>query len=350
MKYPNIGNQKSDKKNIYWKCVYTFCATSVRVNHEKKHLVITNDYDDVIIDNKNIKKELSLLGVELIYLNFDTYDPGKFSKIFRNAFYKLQVFERLSQEALPSILLDSDILWHKKDTVLDEIISKGEVLVLQDTYQRNNHPLKRSPHNLSMKDMGDTFYSIGIQSYNEPYPIWYGGEITGGSPKTFGVLAKNILELLDYCKEQEKNGNKIYFPNGSSIFDGDEFLSSFVYNSIDIEIYDTNKLHSKRLLTGEISNNVMDGDEKIPIWHVTSEKVTGLKKLFDEAINPNSEFWNTKNFTEYLGKFVGIPKRKFKKKSLPVKVKDLIYNQLRFLNSNRKKMIWWFHSRYISNK
>ncbi|WP_158860059.1 hypothetical protein [Lunatibacter salilacus] len=345
VKYPNIGTENKNRKHVYWRCAYTFCAASVKVNPEKKHIVVTNDLEEIIIDNINVKDELAGLGVTIIYLDFDRFDPGKHSMRFRNAFYKLQVIERLAQETLPSLLLDSDILWHKKDVVLDDIMSSGEYLVLQDTYQRSNKPLEKL-HNISMKDMGDLYRLIGIQGYNQPYPIWYGGELIGGSPQTLGKVAKNILELLNYCKEEDNKGNKFLFPNGNSIFDGDEFISSYVYNSMDVKIYDSYNRHIKRLWTAEVYNNVSEGDENIPIWHLISEKGTGLKQLFYESVNPDSEFWNCTDFTEYLGKYVGIPKRNFKDKSSTVKSGDLIYDQLRFLNSRRKRLKWWYYMRF----
>ena len=72
-------------------------------------------------------------------------------------------------------------------------------------------------------------------------PVWYGGELIGGNPEHFEIVANSIHDVLKYCKTQEDlQSNCMTFENGDSIFDNDEYISSYVYNSlVCIPIHDT---------------------------------------------------------------------------------------------------------------
>jgi hypothetical protein len=309
--YPMLGKD-SNRREIYWRCVTTFCLTSLRFNYDQKHIVFTNDSDRILIENFDVKKRLCELGVEIIEHQFDRFDPQNHSHSFRNAFYKFEVVNLLSNFDSPSILLDSDCIWTKRDDELFNVLNSGQYLLLQDTYQRSSFPLKKKPHNLSMEDMANLYKTIPVNQYNRDYAVWYGGELIGGTPEHFKLVGENLSRTLDYCKKQENSGNKLLFSNGNSIFDNDEFIGSYVYNSLtDIEIYDTFGKFSKRMWTLNALNNVCKKDVDLAIWHLTAEKKKGLKALFYEITNENSLFWSSnENLAFFLGSFVGIPKRK----------------------------------------
>ena len=96
--YPQIGDQRqSERRLIYWQCVYTFCSTSLSVNGDKRHFVFTNDDKDVIAKGLDIKQALAEAGVSIVYRPFDVCDPHPFSKSYRNAFYKLENNRRASR-------------------------------------------------------------------------------------------------------------------------------------------------------------------------------------------------------------------------------------------------------------
>jgi hypothetical protein len=310
--YPQLDSniEVVKKREVYWRCATTFCMSSIKVNNDKKHLVFTNDPGTIIIDNHDVKKKLTALGVEIIEHPFDKYDPKNHSKRFRNAFYKLEVINLLSAFRYPSILLDADSLWTKKDDILFEILCSGQYLLLQDTYQRSLTPDKKK-HNLSMEDMGILYKTIPINMFKSNYPVWYGGELIGANPEQFKIIGEQILQTIEYCKNQNDLGNKIQFNNGFSIFDGDEFISSYVYNSLtNINIFDTYGKFSKRLWTNIEPNNVRKEDIDLTIWHLHAEKNTGLKELFYEIIQDASPYWSLqKGFADYLGRYIGIPKR-----------------------------------------
>ena len=330
--YPMLGTHVDKKRIIYWRCVYVFCMTSLRVNKNKDHIVYTNDFKEIIIAGINIKDKLMEQGVKIITLPFGKFDPKHHSERFRNAFYKLEVINALAKLNQPSILLDSDCLWTKRDQNLDNILISGTHVLLQDTYQREKYPHKRFPHNLSMEDMGTLYNKIPLNQLDNQYPIWYGGEIVGGSPKHFHKIGKSLLSTIEYCKKQHDLGNKLIFPNGDSIFSNDEYISSYSYNSLKLEIFDTYGYFSKRMWTTASNNNIKDSDRNITIWHLTAEKNTGIKSLFYGILNENSDFWSTteEKLPEYFGSIVGVPRRKFLISPLMIKmVRKFVPSRLR---------------------
>jgi hypothetical protein len=313
VEYPSLSGNE-DKRIVYWRCAATFCMTSIRFNKKERHIVFTNDknLDQITIDGYKVKDMLSNLGVEIIELSFDEFDPKDYSKRFRNAFYKHEVIHALSKLDKPSILLDADCIWTRRDDSLFEIINDGKYLLLQDTYQRCSTPKLKSPHNLSMEDMSELYKKIPLMKTQIEFPVWYGGELIGGSPEQFKIVAKWIHKVLRYCKEQESIGNKLVFNNGDSIFSNDEFISSYVYQSLtDIPVYDTFGRFSKRIWSLDTLYNVEKNDINLPIWHLPAEKETGLKKLFYRLVDSSSDFWTSNDsMSQFLGMFFNIPKRK----------------------------------------
>jgi hypothetical protein len=204
-------------------------------------------------------------------------------------------------------LLDSDCLWTKHSETLKHIIGSEKIL-LRDIYERSD-PFKKSPHNLSRADMGQ-LYSVIDPDYPEPYPIWYGGELIAGKNKNLRLIADELEKVFNISVNKNEK-NKLIFANGASIFDGDEFISNFVYNKRLVDIFEA-KGYLKRIWTLDSLNNVELDDLKIPIWHLPAEKRTGLELLFNEVVNNKSEFWSVPlcDFNRYLGQYVGIPKKK----------------------------------------
>src|ERR1017187_2958173 len=216
----------------------------------------------------------------------------------------------MSELQNPSILLDVDCIWTKRDEDLFEVLMCGNNLLLQDTYQNSLRPDKKN-HDLNMKDMSELYKTIPINSFKSEHAIRYGGELIGGSSEQLKIIANKLLLTIDYCKEQYDLGNEIQFNNGFSIFSGMEFISSYIYNSLpDVNIYDTFGKFSKRLWTNIQPNNVKEKDIELTIWHLPAEKDSGLKELFNEIIQDSSLFWEMNyGFEFFLGKYVGIPKR-----------------------------------------
>ncbi|AZQ43120.1 hypothetical protein [Nonlabens ponticola] len=310
--YPQLKNQ-DDIRAVYWRCVVTFCITARYFHPDQSVIVYTNDDEPLLLGNNyHVQEELLKTGVEIRLLDFETFDPGEFSSSFRNAFFKLEVIKALGNLKQPSILLDSDCIWTHRDSSIFEIISTNDKLLLKDTYQRSATPQLKEPHGLSMQDMKEVYEQFEIDGLflKVDYPVWYGGEIIGATAATLKEIARRLELTFNYCYEQAQAGNLIKFNNGYAIFDGDELISSYVFNTLDPDvIIDIYGLHARRLWTGIGYNNVQPDDIHLPIWHLPAAKQDGLLALFHELTNASqSRFFEMDSGLDlFLGKYFGIP-------------------------------------------
>lgn len=310
MNYPQV-NSFVNRRELYWKLVTVFCCTSLKSNENHRHLVFTNDTDDIVIDNIEIKGFLRKKNVEIINLAFKEFDPEPHSQSFRNAFYKLEVIKALGNEQHSSILLDSDCLWVRPSKTLTDLLEEGKQLLLIDSYQRKKDPLSKLVHNMSVKDMGDLYKGIDL-AYPTAHPVWYGGEVIGGHPRHFKQIAEELSTLFPQIMNDYDAGKTHSFANGKSIFDNDEFISSYIYNKLPIEVFDIWNVFLRRMWTSPIHTDITTTDFDLPIWHLPAEKETGLSLLFREILKKGSAFKTTDDLPKFLGERTGVPERKYK--------------------------------------
>lgn len=309
--YPQLqfANLKK-RREIYWKLVFVFCCSGIRCRPNDTHLVYTNDLDDVIANGFNITRRLRELGVQIIPLEFEKYDPGaKLSKQFRNCFYRMDVLEALSKRSGASLLLDNDVIWTRPAPDLTAAMESGKLCVY-DIYTRADTPELKFPHNLSMAEMGETFREID-PNYPVQYPIWYGGEAVGGSQQCLQHLTKALETHFFAVKNKMIADDKlIVMKNGTPMFNTDEFMFSYVYN---LPEFDKQPLNSwvRRLWT-QGNTNVQPDSANAALWHLPQEKQVGFRMLYEDAVNDKSKFWTTpvEVFYEYTGPLTGIPSRR----------------------------------------
>ncbi|MEO0472926.1 MAG: hypothetical protein AAF206_25135, partial [Bacteroidota bacterium] len=309
-KYDNLVQADSKERvQIYWKCVFLFYASSIRCNPEARHVLYTNEESpEVMVGRVDLLKRLKEMGVEIHIVPFDRFKPPySLSKKLTNCFYRLEVVKAMAEEAENEafILLDSDVLWTRHDPQLMALLTQSNA-VLYDRYEVNGHEVTDA--GMSRMDMGNAFRTVD-ENYHPADPIHFGGEIVGGPSQVMQKLSHSLEQAYDNvisaCLRE-----MVVMPNGRNIMDTDEYVTSFAYNMADVEIGLANPF-IKRLWTGEQPNNVETDDVNLTLWHLIAEKQTGLAKLYDLAIEPDSSFWQITidDFPAYLGAFVGIPER-----------------------------------------
>lgn len=308
IKYSQISHYGPKmRREIYWKCATVLLCTSVRCNLGWKHVLYTNDKKPVRFNGNDVRDFLKGLGVEIRGLSFNHFKiPIGLSKIFRNNFYKLDVlYDIASRENEYSIMLDSDCVLTKSINGIENRM-KGDHILLLEIFKRKDFLQKAQ--GISMKDMGDIFKNID-PDYPVDCPLWFGGEFIAGHSKTLYPLIIEIKKVFDrtvlMSREQE-----IKFDCGTNILDNDEYLASFVYNLPGVSYHDAGDI-VKRMWTGPDGNR-SDEDLNYNIWHLAAEKHLGFPLLFEECINPDSDFWKIDlgEFNIYLGEYLGVPERK----------------------------------------
>lgn len=299
------GNQR---KIIYWKCVGVFFATSIRCNPTAKHILYTNDENPVIIKGIDLKQFLVELGVEIRYVPFRHFKPpAGYSKVFKNAFYKLDVMRELGmeEENEQSLLLDSDCVWTKQNNELLKLLNSHDVL-LYDVY-KSDQGTKGKFHEVRLK-LGKLYKEI-YPEYPKTEPTQFGGEFVAANSKNFKVMADLMEEAFNLIISKFKD-HPLRLNQDRRIFDGMEFLTSYVYNSMPLEYFNAKDFISRIWNALKFSNTSKE-DMRLTIWHMPSEKTQGFPLLYKQIVNKNSRFWRTPidKFDVYLGKYLGVPKQ-----------------------------------------
>ncbi|MCU0393345.1 MAG: hypothetical protein MUE81_19710 [Thermoflexibacter sp.] len=301
------------RRALYWQLGFLCMVTSVRSNPDKKHLLYTNDQLDIFVDGVDLRKRLADLGVEIIHLPFSRFNPGQYAKWYKNAMYKLDVLAALKDLPNPSIYIDSDCLWVRPNAVFDKLMLESPFVLAMDTYHRNHDPDKKAPHT-SMRDMGELFRQV-TPEYPTEFPIWYGGELMGGSQEFFQILYKGMEYIFDKLMNLAKEGKYYKIKNGMSMLDSDELITTYIFNDSALRnrILDVADTYARRMHTLPHYNDTNKADLKtVTVWHLTQEKKYGLLLLFKESLDPKSDFWQlpVHSFARYLGEYVGVPQRK----------------------------------------
>ncbi len=307
--YPALeGTSPEERRRAYWYCAYVLFCTSLRSNESAHHALFTNDLAPIRWRGRDLRAELAARGVEIVPLPFREFTPPReLSRSFRNAFYKMDVIRALGRlpDGTQAVLLDADCIC--PNPLPPERLS-GDCIQILDMYKRKD-PQLRSPHNLSMADMGALFTTID-PTYPTPYPVRFGGEFVAGSASHLAHLAQLLRDAFDRAVAASRLA-PLRFANGQTIFDGCEFIFSYVCNSTAIPWSEASDL-VKRIWTKPSLNNTSPEDLRLPFWHLLAEKRTGFQFLFQEVHRENSTFWTVPldSFAAYLGEFVGVPVRK----------------------------------------
>lgn len=312
--YPNIGKTVSprERRTLYWKNVVVSLATARRCLPGARLCVATNDLRDLKFDASTLNDLLKRLGVDRIALPFVHFLPlPGVSKTFRNVFYRFDVIRYLATHAdlgESIILTDSDCVWTRALPALDTRVPQTG-LWLSSPYGVRDPQLKH-PHRLSRAELGD-FYRQLNPDYPEPHPTCYGGEFIGGRHAAWDQLSASLQAVWTRIAVDRAAG-ALHLPNGWGLFDNDELILNFVYNSRQLGVTLADGF-MRRIITLEGVSNVKPADVDLPLWHLPSEKRRGFVLLFDRVLDLNSDFWKSpiEEFHRVLGNYLGVPARRF---------------------------------------
>ena len=110
--YPQVGGKSSTKnfQAVYWQCVATFFASSIRHNPSARHVVFTNETRLPKIDGLDLAKFLGELCVEIHVLPLGHNTPKGYFGAWKNQFYVLDIINYINENMrfLSVLLVDSD--------------------------------------------------------------------------------------------------------------------------------------------------------------------------------------------------------------------------------------------------
>ena len=312
--YPAIGKTVSSetRRRIYWENALVNCATARRCVPDARVCVFTNDNDDVVLYDTTLHRALNALQVERIVLPFTRFVPPSGAAVkFRNAFYRLNVLRALAHSLRAddaAILYDSDCVWTRAAADLEQQIPQAGLWL--STPRKLFPPHLRYPVQQSRADFGALYRALD-KAYPEPYPIYYGAEFIGAR----GAALQALLAQLEiaWARVAEMSAHApVRLHNGESIYDNDEYLLNFVCNNKVMPVTLATGF-MRRIQTLEGLRDVRTSDLALRMWHLVSEKRFGLLLLTPQVLQNDSAFWKTPlaEFANYLGAYVGIPKRKY---------------------------------------
>lgn len=267
--YPQIPYVNArDRRLVYWRCVCVFFLTSLNVNPQARHLLITNDKEPPVIGGVHLGRFLAKLGVEIHTVPFVDFKPTvEQSKVFRNNFYKLAALAYVLQNSERSTLLfDSDIVW------LNPWPKAPSGLHLYKAFVRPAS--QKEPTGISSHDLCDMYESLGGASLRHPVH-WCGGEFIAGDNVTLREFMAQAIAVFHSWQEQfDPSAHR--FANGASVFDNDEFLLSRVALDWTPEFTpDLKRVWTEDRGGGDLSHR------KLAALHLPNEKLTGIAGLFD---------------------------------------------------------------------
>ena len=318
-KYNTLPRTDSEsRREIFWRCTVVLMATAKRCQPESPRVVYTNDTDPVIAGSDEIRAMLKRLDVSIHHLPFRKFvPPAGVSRSYKNAFYRQEVLLHLGTKPEgTTLMLDSDCVWTRPDPWPSETAKTGSVILI-DTYKTTD--VKERIFGFSREDLGNMYRRLD-PLYPNPSPIWFGGEIIGGRNDRLAFLGEEMLKVFSRALSHPDR-SVLQLPNGQSFFDIDEYLTSFVHNLHLVPWVDAGSL-LRRIWT--IDREIRESEMAATIWHLPMEKKIGIDLLGREVANPQSEFWGVgmERFREYLGGFVGVPRRKvFSKQALELELR-----------------------------
>jgi len=296
--YPQIPYVSSDSRRlIFWKCAMVFFGTSCKVNRLARHYLYTNDPQVPTIDGIDCNKYLSELGVSITYLPFAIHKPpARVGHIFRNNFYKLDVVYEAARRHVGSVLLaDSDVVWI--NALPNGLLGSG--ICLYPVFQWRNRD-GREPNGVSLDDLDVIFQTLGDAPPSRETE-WIGGELIGGMASELIKFSAILRETFNRWCEIFDDSTHV-FPNGSTVFDNDEFLLSYVASRYPGNFANGGQF-IRRIWTEEAGGGG-GADFNLSAWHLPNEKLRGIPLLFDDIFVKRKTMYDLD-----IGAACGIPKR-----------------------------------------
>ncbi len=318
VEYPLMGSLSADERRIfYWRLALVLMITSKRCNPNQRHVIITNDKADVVYQGQDLRAWLAVHGIETAYLPFKAFRwPKGTSKRFTNAYYKLECQGLMATWGKPSILLDTDVVWARRDAGLEQALAAGQTL-MYDPHERGADPDSRQYGATSMRDFGNIFRELD-PTYPNPTPVALGGEVAAASPAVCAEIYRDCLHGFNLVVERLHKGQPLPDePRGLHLVNSADTLLSFgVCRRTDLVWINP---WLKRMYNIGFLNNLKPGDEQKPLWHLPGEKHRGLSNLYAFIMEGDPRFWQADDEARarFLGAVCGVPRRTIRRSTDP---------------------------------
>jgi len=286
-------------QRVYWRCIAVFFATSVRVNPGRRHVLFTNT--SVPADIAGL---LAGWGVETVGLPFRRRPPRGYHGSFGNQFYIFDILDHAAGwgqlvKGRPArlIVLDSDCVWLRPADAMEAAIDAGGVLAYRIAYDE-----QQPVNGASRRDMKAVAEAVWGRTLPQ-VPDYCGGEIFAARTEALPGLMRSFDTLWQANLERWRAGQP-------KLNEEAHFLS-LIYLEGGYPPASANRF-IRRIWTNFRSRNSSADDVALTVWHLPSEKKTGLADLYGQVVRPDSAFWTVpvdESYVRLLGRAIGIPRR-----------------------------------------
>ena len=154
--------------------------------------------------------------------------------------------------------------------------------------------------------MGDLYRELDPE-YPVAVPLHFGGEIIGGSRERSAEVANQLTATWQQIVREYPSAPP-RFRNKRNIFDGDEYMTSFVCNRLPRPWTNASPF-IRRIWTTYQNTNVRATDARLTLWHLPNEKTQGIPVLSRLVVKPSLQFWKLPptDLADHLGSYLGVP-------------------------------------------
>ena len=299
-RYPQVsGNPSSPQfQAVYWKCVATFFASSIRCNPNSPHVLFTTSSTIPRIEGVDLAALFSKWNIKVVTVPFTYIPPIGYYGLWRNQFYILDLIKYLAKVNDPEasyLILDSDCVFNKPIADLESDLQRDDLL----TYDCELSP-NEVANGLDSHDLMLLYNELGLVRITPP--AYFGGEFFAATNVAIQRLASEIDSLWSVCLDRHHKGLKK--------FNEEAHFLSFLYYKLGYVNTSANS-YIGRLWTQRKFRNTTDSDLSLAIWHLPAEKKYGLQRIYKQAVQCKTKFWRLnigEEYTKYLGAYLGVPR------------------------------------------
>ena len=240
---------------------------------------------------------LKKFAVEIILLPLTYRGATGELNTFANVLYTFDVIKYLGKnlDVDRILILDPDCVWNRSAGSLEAVIDRHGACFYDTGYppDQDNNGLSRR----QLQEISDAMSGTAT----EKLPVFVGGEF-------YAVTAKENRRIAAAIDPYLARNDVLRAAGKPHLITEEHFYSLWARHFG----YDTRLAASyiKRIWTTFRYRNAEAADLELTIWHLPSEKRTGLAALFRELRSARTRFWTIPagdEFARYVGSFCGVP-------------------------------------------
>lgn len=294
--YPQMKAGWHRRIEYYWQCAFVMAWSARKTGHSGPIVIVTNKVE---LCPKEIADKLGEMRVDIVEKPFVDFAsrPG-FSRAFRSAYYKLEAYRWFgsSGETDRGVFVDADCVFVSNLANFAGLVD-GEDIWLYDVY--GMHKGVGSEAAKKRSELLCIWSEAGLSSKNEGV-VQFGGEFAAGPRGFFGDVADSAFQVFTEVGKRE-----IVRKCGASIFDGDEFLVSYVLKNMSNRWCDAGGKIVQRIWTNRYASGFKNASSTA-IWHLPGEKRYGFDYLARKLL---TDCWRLEWSREVAAGIFGIPRR-----------------------------------------